>query len=147
MGWKHFPLLSKGFPYDFPCQIINSKLYSVCHDRPALLWRRLILKPNDIFTISCQSWLRTIPNRCKAEFNSCFCPSSSILNWKRGKLNTTFRGRALLSQWGGLVLQPLELWNSLVGSCCDVFHFPGSKKCKLVHCFINTVSVTVRGFF
>lgn len=42
--------------------------------------------------------------------------------------------------------EPLELWSSLVRSCCDLFHFPGSKKCKLVHCFINTVSVTVRVF-
>ena len=89
MGWKHFSLWSKVFPYDFPCQIINFKLYSVCHDCPELLWR-LVLKVNDIFTISCHSWLSTILVTCKTELNSSLSPSHSpslclFSKWKRWK--------------------------------------------------------------
>lgn len=52
--------------------------------------------------------------------------------------------------WGRLVLQPAEPWHSLVESGCDLCHSTGRKECKLAHCFISTVSVTVIffiGFF
>lgn len=126
----------------------------MCHDSPGLLWRRLILKLNEVFTLYCHSWLRTISVSCKAESNSSPSPSpsSSILSWKRWKGNTAFCIQIwqLWSPRWGLVLQLAGLWHSLVGWGHDLFHSTGSKECKLVHCFINTVSVIVvflMGFF
>lgn len=125
----------------------------MCHDRPVLLWRRLILKPNDIFTISCQSWLRTIPNRCKAEFNSCFSPSSSILNCKRwkgkGEYNISWESFALIVRRPcppaiGVVEQPggIMLWS---------FPFPWKQEmqtCSLLHKYsVSTRSFFLTGFF
>lgn len=144
MGWKHFPLLSKGFPYDFPCQIIHWKLYSECHDSPGLLWRRWRLKGCGISAISCHNWLRTNTISCKAQFNYSSSPSSSILNWKRWKgkgehstshpdLTTAVRDRFVLR---GLVLQLEELWHSLVGIRPWPFPFQWKQRmqtCSLLH--------------
>lgn len=156
MGWKHFSLLSKGFPYDFPCQIINCELNSVCHDSPGLLWRWLILKPDDIFTTPCRSQLRTISTSCKLGLTLSLS-QASLPNRRdgSGKGNSAFciptrqlpGEAAWLSRREEPALQRAELWLSLLGSGHDLFHFTRSKECKLLHRFVNTVSVVFYGPF